>query len=164
MKNIDGVFLDDFFNDKGAAIPIEQLQDIRKNISNIGGKKLDLGVTLYTYQLNDQNITPYMEQCDVISLWTWRSKDLVDLEYNFAKLKKMLPKKRVLLGIYMWDFGDKKPMPADLMKKQCELGLKWLKSGEIEGMIFLGTNICDLNIEAVKWTKEWIAKVGDEKL
>ena len=78
--------LDDFFNDTskiGAAISVEQLKDIRKELSDIGKGKLNLGVTLYTYQLN-QNILPHLEQCDVISLWTWKAKDLVDLEENFC--------------------------------------------------------------------------------
>jgi|SanBayMetagenome_1026888.scaffolds.fasta_scaffold11928_1 hypothetical protein len=43
-------------------------------------------------------------------------------------------------------------------------GLKWLKAGEIEGMIFLCNNIMDKNLKAVEWTREWIARVGNEKL
>ena len=50
------------------------------------------------------------------------------------------------------------------MQKQSELGLAWLKAGEIEGMIFLGTNIMDKNLKSVAWTREWIAKVGKEAL
>jgi len=50
------------------------------------------------------------------------------------------------------------------MEHQCELGLKWLRAGEIEGMIFLGTNIMDKNLKTVEWTREWITRVGDETL
>ena len=31
-------------------------------------------------------------------------------------------------------------------------------------MIFLATNICDLGLEAVEWTRQWIAQVGDQPL
>ena len=31
-------------------------------------------------------------------------------------------------------------------------------------MIFLASCICDLNLEAVEWTREWIASVADEEL
>ena len=55
-------------------------------------------------------------------------------------------------------------MPLDLMQLQCETGLKWLKAGEIEGMIFLSTNVTDKNLKAVNWTRDWIAKVGDQPL
>jgi hypothetical protein len=64
----------------------------------------------------------------------------------------------------MWDYGTQKPMPIERMKQQCELGLKWLKEGRIEGMVFLASNICDLNLETVEWTREWIKKVGNEPI
>ena len=62
----------------------------------------------------------------------------------------------------MWDYGDRKPMPLELMKKQCEFAKKLLKEKGIEGMIFLGSNICDLELDTVEWTKKWIADYGDE--
>lgn len=176
QPNITGVFMDDFFHidtrtpsakdesesDTGA-MTVEQLRGIRQRLNDINGRKLDLGVTLYTHQL-DKRILKHIDFCDVVSLWTWKSEDLKDLEINFEKLKEMMPEKRIWLGCYMWDFGDSKPMSQEWMKKQCQLGLKWLRQGRIEGMIFLGTNICDLNLETVKWTRQWISQVGDEPL
>jgi len=50
------------------------------------------------------------------------------------------------------------------MRHQCELGLQWLKLGRIEGMIFLATKICDLDLEAVEWTRQWMAQVGDQAI
>jgi hypothetical protein len=145
-----------------ASLSVQQLREVRKQL-NVAGRRLDLGVTLYTYQLVPQ-IVPHLDLCDVISLWTWRARDLKDLEGNFARLKALMPSKRIRLGCYMWDFGDLKLMPLDRMKMQCELGLRWLRQGQIEGMIFLATNICDLKLETVEWTRRWIAEVGDEPL
>lgn len=122
-------------------------------------KRLDLGVTLYTHQL-EPRLVPHLELCNVISLWTWKSEDLKDLEANFAALKKLLPEKRLLLGCYLWDFGNQKPMPLERQEKQCELGLRWLLEGRIEGIIFLATNLADLNLEAVEWARAWIERVG----
>jgi hypothetical protein len=48
------------------------------------------------------------------------------------------------------------------MKRQCELGLQWLKEGRLDGMIFLGNSVCGMGLETVEWTREWIAQVGDE--
>jgi len=145
-----------------AAMSVEQLRQLRKRLT-VNGRKLDLGVVLYTTQL-DRRITPHLKHCDIVSLWTWRAVELANLEKNFARLQTLVPGKRILLGLYMWDFGTKKPMPVDLMKKQCELALKWLRQGRIEGMIFLATNICDLDLETVNWTRRWIAKVGGQPL
>ena len=64
----------------------------------------------------------------------------------------------------MWDYGDKKPMPISAMQRQCEQGLEWLHHGKIEGMIFLASCICDLNLETVEWTRNWIHKVGGQRV
>jgi hypothetical protein len=31
-------------------------------------------------------------------------------------------------------------------------------------MIFLASCLCDLELEAVEWTRDWIAKVGEQQL
>ncbi len=146
-----------------AALSVEQVRTIRQQLANVKGRRLDLGVTLYTYQL-EPRIRSHLELCDVVSLWTWNFEDLRALADNFEKLRALAPGKRILLGCYMWGFGSGKPIPLDLMRHQCELGLQWLKQGKIEGMIFLATNICDLGLEAVEWTRQWIAQVGDQSL
>jgi hypothetical protein len=64
----------------------------------------------------------------------------------------------------LWDYDKKRPMPPDHMEKQCETGLQLLREQRIEGMIFLASCICDLNLEAVEWTREWIGRVGDRRL
>jgi hypothetical protein len=145
-----------------AALSMDELRALGKCLT-VDGRKLDLAVTLYTHQLK-KGILPYLKHCDVVSLWTWRASDLARLEENFAQCKRLLPGKRILLGLYMWDFGTRRPMPPELMKKQCTLALKWLREGRIEGMIFLATNICDLDLEAVNWSRSWIAKVGGQPL
>ncbi len=178
MPNITGLFMDDFFhgnavpaqkyrlaeNDEGAEPPaawsIAELEEIRKKLP-LPDRTLDLGVTLYAHQLNPA-IRRHLELCDLISFWSWTADDLTRLDENFAKYREIAPNKRTLLGIYMWDFGLSKPLPMELMQMQCQTALKWLKAGEIEGMIFLASNICDMKIEAVEWAKKWIAEHGQE--
>jgi hypothetical protein len=176
MPNITGVFMDDFFHftrpeelhgkEVPAALSVADLQKLRKRLT-VGGRRLDLGVTLYVSQL-DPRIVPHMQECDVVSLWTWEAANLARLEENMAKYQRLLPGKRTLLGLYMWDFsgpgGVGRPMPVESMKKQCELALKWLRQGRIEGMIFLATNICAMDLEAVNWSRRWIAEVGGRPL
>jgi len=35
---------------------------------------------------------------------------------------------------------------------------------QARGMVFRATNACDLGLEAVEWTRRWIAEHGDEPL
>ena len=164
--NFSGVMMDDFFTGKKegklAALAISELQQLQKRLKG-GGKSLDLWVVLYDHQLEDP-VSDYLRQCDVVTFWTWKAVDLQDLKSNFEKAEKLSPKTRKVLGCYMWDYGDKKPLSVAAMEEQCELGLEWLKQGRIDGMIFLASCICDLDLETVEWTRKWIQKVGDQEL
>jgi hypothetical protein len=163
FPNIVGFIMDDYFHPDGSgSLSVEQLKDLRSQLV-IGGKRHDLCVVLYQHQL-ELPVSKQLEFCDKVTFWTWKAKDLDKLESSFERLEKLAPKQGKLLGCYLWDFGGKKPMPLELMKKQCELGRRWLKKGRIEGMIFLGSNVCDLELEAVEWTRKWIAEVGSELL
>jgi hypothetical protein len=133
------------------------LERLRKRL-DAGPRPLDLWVVLYTGEFElGPLLKPHLELCDVVTMWTWRAEDLARLEESFARFEGIVGSKRKVLGLYMWDYGAKRPMPLDLMKRQCELGLRWLREGRIEGMIFLASCICDLKLEAVEWTRQWIA-------
>ena len=130
----------------------------------VAGRRRDWGVTLYAHQL-DERILPHLELCDSVSLWTWRAPELANLETNFAKYEKLVPSgKKRLLGLYMWNFGNRRPTPLESMEMQCKQALRWLHEGRIDGMIFLATNICGLNLERVEWSCMGIAEHGDEPL
>jgi hypothetical protein len=166
--NITGLMMDDFFGseqpaqgDDLAALPLDKLRELRNQLT-VGGRPLRLWAVLYEHQLG-KPLTLYLELLDVVSFWTWDSEKLQGLEGNLERLEKAAPTCGRVLGCYLWDYGKKKPMPLDLMQHQCELGLRWLRQGRIEGMIFLASCICDLELEAVEWTRDWIANVGHKR-
>jgi len=164
FPNIAGFIMDDYFKKDGSAhLTIDQLQELEGKRRTPDGRKLPLYVVVYTHQL-DLPIQPHLKHCDKITFWTWKSEDLANLETNFEKLEKIAPNHPKLLGCYLWDFGNKKPMPLDLMKRQTEYGYRLLQAGRIEGMIFLEHGVCDIGLDTVLWTKEWIAKVGEQRL
>lgn len=140
------------------------LAEAKRRMQAINGRKLDLAVVVYSNQL-DEEIVPILNDVDTILFWTWNSSDLEKLETNFQHLKRLLPARRIFLGCYMWDFClPTHTIPIKIMKHQYDLGLKWLKTGEIEGIILLGTNIMDKNLKAVEWTRKWIKQVGNTPL
>lgn len=166
FPNIVGVVMDDFFrftldgSEVGNLTP-DELAYIQSQLK-VDGRKLDLWITLYDHNL-EYEIAPYLRHVDVVTYWTSYAKNLEKLREGFERLEKVTGHRKVL-GCYMWDYGSHSPMPVALMQKQCELGLQWLREGRIEGMIFLGSGSCDLELDAVEWTRDWIQKVGDEKL
>lgn len=169
FPNLRGAIMDDFFRidvsgsayaHQLAVFTPEEVASMRKRLNE---KTLDLWAVIYTHQL-DHPVSAHLDQFDVVTLWTWRAKDLPSLESNLERLENLTHAPRKVLGYYMWDYGDHRPMPVDLMRYQCEQGLKWLKAGRIDGLIFLASCICDLGLDAVEWTRRWIGEVGDRTL
>ena len=171
LPNLVGLDMDDFFignavpkkagDEAPAHLSVNEVQRIRKELI-VHKRKLDLSLVLYSNQLHPA-IERHVESVDVVYYWTWRASDLEHLEGNFEAYRRIAPSKRTRLGIYMWDFGGKKPISVKAMEHQCRLGLQWLRSGEIEGIIFHCTPLCDMKLEAVEWSKEWIARHADDK-
>ena len=170
IPNIVGVFMDDFFHDNRsgnmASLTLDQIRDIQQQLKG-SGKKLDLFVTLYPRQL-DPAIREYLKLIDVITLWTWETAELANLEANLTRLEKLAPNSRKLLGCYTADYDRNRtpwwtPLPVPAMQRQCETGLRWLREGRIDGIIIYGTAM-DLNWDSVEWARAWIQKVGETAL
>ncbi|MBM3836243.1 MAG: hypothetical protein FJ403_23915 [Verrucomicrobia bacterium] len=164
FPNITGFVMDDFFNKGKGSLTVEEVHALRPRLV-IGGRRRDLYVVVYDYQLDDP-LGRHLAECDRITYWTWRAEDLVKLEENFPRLERLAPARGKLLGCYLWNYGGGggKPLPMELMRLQCELGLRWLREGKIEGMIFLASNVCDLELETVRYVRDWVDKVGDLRL
>lgn len=165
--NFTGIMLDDFFHskprdDRRAVFPVEELRRIRDEIRG-GPKRLEIFATFYT-SLLDLPLSDYLELIDVITFWTWESTALTKLDENFARLEKVAPKARKMLGCYLYDFSRKQPVDVRRMELQCGWALKRLEAGKLEGIIFLANTVADLGFESAEWTREWVRKVGDRKL
>ena len=84
---------------------------------------------------------------------------------NLAALEAVTPKtRRIALGMYVWDFINRRPVPVPLMQYQCELGLKWLREKRIHDLIFLANTMLDVGLPSVEFARDWIAKVGPQSI
>lgn len=167
LPNMSGVMMDDFFHDepgpKGfGALSLDEIRALRRQLK-FPDRRLDLWSVIYDRQLT-LPLGEHLDLCDKVSFWFWRAAELAHLDESFEQLEALAPRPGKVLGCYMFDYGEKRPMPLDLLEHECETGLKWLREGRIEGMIFLATCICDLDLEAVEWARRWIARVGDQEL
>ncbi len=161
FPNITGAVLDDFLNPHRMEIfPPENLDTIRKRLKDETGRDMDLWVVWYEHQLNDP-VQRHLEYCDVITFWTWYSYNIPKLRENLDKMIAATPGKRHLAGCYMWDYGDAKPMPPELMEEQLAVYLEYLQQGKLEGIIFCSNCIADIGLEAVEQTRQWINQHKD---
>jgi hypothetical protein len=116
---------------------------------------------VYTMSLNRPRINDYIKELDVILLAEWHAKNVVHLAKNVAHCRRLFPDKPIVLGLYLYDYGDGRRIPRDLLAKQCDIALKLAHAGHIEGIEFTTINN---DAEAVAWTADWIKRVGDQKV
>ena len=171
FPNISGAILDDFFNSvegfklngKIARHPVENVEKMRDLLHGFPLRKLDLWLVFYPYQL-DFAISDYLGLFDKVTLWTWNGCDLADWRRNFEKTRKMLPDTPLYAGCYMWDYGDRKPLPLSAMKRQLADYRQALLQGEIKGVILCSNCIADIGLDTVEYTRTWLQTHGEEEV
>ncbi len=161
--NVSGAVLDDFFSVLPAKHSVDSVQAIADKLHNFPKRRLNLWLVWYTHQL-DINIDPYLGSMDVITLWTWNGSDLPGIDSNVRKLIGKTPGKRRLIGVYMWNYGERKPLSMDQMKFQLDRCYHWLKEGSVEGLVFCSNAIADLGLDTVEYTRKWILEIGNERI
>lgn len=125
---------------------------------------LSLWGVVYTKSYDIPNLRTYLNFLDVISLWVWHARDLPKLDEYLDRCAILSGDKPIILGLYMYDWGDRRPMPLDMMEFQCEKAREFIKAGRIIGAVFLASSILDVGLTATSWAREWIQQVGHDQL
>ena len=182
MPNLVGVDFDDwFYMEPRPESEFETLEDGRREVVAAGpmserelrqarrriaswGRPADMRLIVYSRDVPVLGILPVIDVFDTVTFWTWDAADLARLRENFAMYRKLVPDKPTLLGIYMWDFGGKKPIGVDAMRRQLDFALEKFRCGEIDGVIFHCTPLLDKNIPEVEMCRKWVADHGQESI
>jgi len=156
---LEAVLLDDLTSQQiaGRSMPAAELAELCRSLRG-GPRPLKVWGVVYSMNLDHPGLDQYLKHLDIINLWTWRAEELRDLEANLSRCQALAPNKPIVLGLYMYDYGDGRPMPLDLMEHQCETALKWLRECRIAGIVFLSiTN----EAAALEWTRTFIQRIKD---
>lgn len=158
MPNLTTFVLDDYWAACGYAQPISRLRALKTELARRG---LKLAVVLYS---DTNGLKPefreVLDLCDEVTYWFWNGKNVGDIEASVDRLRAFVgPRKPILLGQYMWDFGGRRAMPADLMRRQLDQTKRLLEAQKISGVIFHCTILAGLDLEAVRISKDWIREL-----
>ncbi|MBR3956496.1 MAG: hypothetical protein IKJ89_01440, partial [Kiritimatiellae bacterium] len=148
FPNMTGMDYDDFFQGgtnvlqecssgrvaaESACFTLKEMEGYRAKLAALGRPtRPETRLVLYSGQIKP-SIRHALERVDTILFWTWNGKDLAGLEKNIAKLREIAPTQKILLGIYMWDFGGRKPIEMKYMRHQLDVARKLFHNGTIEG-------------------------------
>lgn len=169
-SNITGAILDDFFlepTDSGperARASVGEIAEMRHRLHSFPQRPLDFWIVWYKREFG-YDISDYLSLFDVVTYWNMMAPaQLSELEADIQTVIEKTPGKRRLAGFYMWNYGEGKPLSIEETRVQCETYHDWIKRGHIEGIVFCSNCCADLDLEAVKWTRDWIREVGDEPM
>ena len=162
--NVMGGFLDDMFGKEETKEEdcVRRLKTIREKLDR-APRPMELWATCYVKDAKKYSPAMY-DPIDVITIWNMRTSEIVNLEANLREYEEVLPNKRKVLGMYIFDYVTGLPVSPEMMEMQCETGLKWLKEGRIDGIIFLTNCLMGLSFPGEYWLREWLDKVGDQEL
>jgi len=182
LPNLTGFDLDDYFSDdQPPEVYVEadgtrtqvchapsghaNLRDLRRRIDACG-RPIDLRLVLYIDRVKDPALcAPALKLVDTVMAWTWTGSNIAKLRPNIERCRAVAPGKRLLMGIYMWDFGGKKPLAMDFMRAQLDVAHDLYHRHVVDGFIFHCTPLVNKKpaIEAVEYARAWLARHGEER-
>ena len=159
MPNLTSLIMDDFWSGAAKGASMDKIAGVREGTEARGMK---LGVVLYSDANGVKSeFKDVLDLCDEVTFWFWNGKNVGTIEEQVGKLRDLIgTEKPVLLGQYMWDFGGKKPMPAASMELQLGATSRLLSQRAIRGVIFHCTPLVDMDLDAVRVSKDWIRDNG----
>ncbi len=156
-ENVRGVLLDDFSTteiSKGAT------PDVLERMRAALPESFQLWIVVYGMSLDIPNLSEFLKHVDGVSFWVWNARDLPLMREQVARCNEMSAGKPMVLGNYLYDFGDGAPLTRDQMTMQLDVSAELVRAGECEGLCLLGSPVMDIGLESIAWTKEWIQQNG----
>lgn len=160
-KRLVSVINDDFYNaDRMAFYTPEVLADQRHILHTELDRPLEFwGVSYERELLKNIDVYAHAKEYDLTTLWIWYSENIDEMN-KFLEWGRSLTKDgRVILGVYMYDYGNGCPITDDHMKKQLDFTYEKLLSGEIEGAMLHSSCNMDIGLSATDITKKWLEQI-----
>ena len=171
FPNIDCMVFDDFFRIKNTQDPVteEEMFAIHDELHSNSVRPMDMWMVLYTEDFDepkhpDEDIDPYIGPFDGIILWTWKESDLVLFERKYAWFHAHTEGKKRLLGLYVYNFGEKKQADPDKVLWQLERYSELVKRGEVDGIVFHTNAMADCDYPAFRVVHDWMLEHGDDEV
>ncbi|MBE7063656.1 MAG: hypothetical protein E7390_07750 [Ruminococcaceae bacterium] len=153
---VTGGIMDDFIRPQRLeTYTPDVLRRMRERLHTAINRELDFWTVIYDRDF-EQPFAERMREFDVCTYWTWYGENLLKLDEHFNFVREQGKNMRMMLGVYMWDYGNGQPLSSEKMYHQLEFADKKYKSGEIEGIILCSNCIGDIGLEAADIMRNWI--------
>jgi len=125
---------------------------------------LQLYGVIYTHEFNLPIVREYLPYIDVVNIWIWKNTEsLKNLDSYINRCPEVFPGKPILLGLYLYDFPTKQPMPMDLLKFEFDKAVQYVREEKIIGFSILASSLIDHFPETANWVRRFLEKNLMEK-
>lgn len=160
-KRLVSAINDDFFHGERPKIYTPQVLAKQREILHTAiDHPIEFWSVVYERSyLANEDVYAHAKEFDLTTFWIWYGENIKDIKKYFEWGKSLTKEGRVILGIYMWDYGNGCPIPDDLMKFQLDFAYEKLVSGEAEGIMLHSSNNADIGLTATDITQEWLKEM-----
>ncbi len=160
-KRLVSAINDDFFYPERMAIYTpEVLAEQREILHTALDRPLEFWSVAYERECKTgADIYAHAKEYDLTTLWIWYSENIDEMNKYLEWGRSLTKDGRVILGVYMYDYGNGCPISDDHMKKQLDFTYEKLISGEIEGAMLHSSCNMDIGLNATQITKQWLDEV-----
>jgi hypothetical protein len=158
---VEGVLLDDFST---AEIKRGAKPSVLKAMRKAMPGDLGLWIVVYSMSLGIPDLTDYLRHVDGVSFWVWHARDLPAVERDLKHCNELSGGLPTILGLYLYDFGEGRPLTQAQMASQLDSATDLLRDGHCEGLCLLASSVLDVGLESVEFTRSWLRQHGDEPL
>ena len=161
---IEGFLVDDFSTGSiEAGVGPEHLRRMQYE-NAVHGPHLPLGATIYTMSLERPELSGLLPFFAQFLVPLWHADQIATLPASVDRLSELSGGKPMLLCLYIFDFGENKPISREGMQRQLDVAERLLHEGKVTGLVVCGTCMMDLDWEANHCLYEWLDRVGDRKI
>jgi len=148
--------MDDFVSKaRMEAFTPEILEGFKAKLHNTLDRPLELWSVIYEVDV-EKPIVERARVFDVTTFWIWMGENLAKQEEYIKKIQEIIDGRRLMLGIYMYDYGNKRQLTDDQMRRQLDVVGNKLATGEAEGAILCSNCIADIGLPTVDITLDWL--------
>ena len=161
---VEAFHLDDFSSGSvDAGVQPEHLA--RLQFTNaVRRPRLPLGATMYTMNLDRPQLPGLLPFFDLYLVPLWHADQIASVPDALARLSGLSGGKPMFLCLYVYDFGNARPIPRDLMQQHLDTAEQLLHEQRVAGLCLCGTCMMDLDWEANHCFYAWLEQVGDERI
>lgn len=159
---IEGFLLDDFSTGgMNAGVTSEHLARLQ-NTNATHGPHLPLFATIYPMSLERDGLAELLRYFEQLILPVWHVGEIEQFPQWVQRCNELSGNKPILACLYLFDFGGEKMLTRSQMQRQLEVVEPLLRSGQVTGLLLLGTCMMDLGWDSVNCLYEWIQSAGEQ--